>query len=237
MFLTKPKAPRTKKTEKKDHRPSHEAALEVLYPQPPEATLNLSGGAYNIARTFLNNLKKEKLKPEVLDLIGNNDDFVEECRKNSDKLAEQQAQASAMQSIVDKAFAAIEPYIDEVNQALEQFDLKVASTPPDRVTEDKGASGLKTYYRARISTARLSIVIRGSEGVVDFYLLPSSQVIGLSRVENAHLPLMQFEAVAGSDSWEVEQKPLTDERLERYCLLLFNHLLEETKAEMVGSFA
>lgn len=234
MFLTK-KATRPKPAEKRTPRTSHEAALEVLYPEPPEATLNLSGGAYNVARTFLNNLKKDKLKPEVLNLISSNDEFAQECKKNTEKLAEQQAQTSAMQSIVDKSFAAIEPYIDEVNQVLEQFELKVASTPPGWVTEENGANGSKTtYYRARISTTRLSIVVRGANGIVDFYMLPSSQVIGLSRVENAHLPLMQFEAGGGVDSWAVEGKPLTDERLERYCLLLFKHLLEETKSEMLG---
>ena len=60
--------------------------------------------------------------------------------------------------------------------------------------------------------------------------------MGLSRVESQHPPIMSFNGRANPrtefNEWEVEGKPLTSERLERYCLLLFNHLVEETRNDL-----
>jgi hypothetical protein len=83
----------------------------------------------------------------------------------------------------------------------------------------------------------LSLVVRGAGSKIEFFVLPTSQVMGLSLAEDRIKPLMQFTATANGAfiDWQVEGKPLNSDRLERYCVLLFNYLLDETKTEMAAS--
>jgi hypothetical protein len=37
----------------------------------------------------------------------------------------------------------------------------------------------------------------------------------------------------GKVEWEVEGKPLTDERFERYCLLMFEYFVKESQEELM----
>jgi hypothetical protein len=59
--------------------------------------------------------------------------------------------------------------------------------------------------------------------------------MGLSKTEDQHEPLMSFtcEVKNGQYNWEVEEKPLTEERLERYTLLIFEHLMDLTREELL----
>lgn len=90
-------------------------------------------------------------------------------------------------------------------------------------------------YRCRISTTRLALVIRGKEERIDFFVLPVESVMGLSKTEDQHDPLMSFtcEVKNGQYNWEVEEKPLTEERLEKYVLLTFEHLMDLTREELL----
>ncbi len=89
-------------------------------------------------------------------------------------------------------------------------------------------------FRGRVSTSCLSVVIKGHGSRVDFYFLPADKVVGLSFAEEQYAPVMHFTAaVNGSGiSWEVEGKPLTEARLEKYSLIVFKHLIETTIDEL-----
>lgn len=148
--------------------------------------------------------------------------------------------ASQMMSIVDKIFTILDPYLLELNGSFRATDLSVTSTPPATVTESLDESFRRpaikvSSYRARVSTSRLSLVVRGKEGRIDFFILPVNQVIGLSKTEDMHLPLMTFNAEArhGELYWEVEGKELTADRLERFTLHAFEHLIELTREEIL----
>lgn len=223
------------------HRTDRDAALDVLYPAQKSSSPSAPGAGYTLAQTFISNLRKDTINHDVLDLISRDgDEFLQRYnqKKAAVKISEESSVQSSMQAIVDKSFEIIEPYIAELNNTLSRSELRVASTAPQWVTENlKAYTGCnrKSYYRARISTSRLSIVIRGSGGRVEFFVLPASIVMGLSASENRHSPLMSFQINTANTlftEWEVESKPLTDDRMERYCLLLFYYLLEETKSEL-----
>ena len=84
----------------------------------------------------------------------------------------------SMTSVVDEVFETLEPYIAEFNKALACTQLAVSSTSPATVRETVSYDGLRqpmstlSSYRARVSTCRLSIVVRGQDDSVDFFLLP-----------------------------------------------------------------
>ena len=149
--------------------------------------------------------------------------------------------STSMSALVDKIFSTLEPYIHELNHSFRTTDLSVTFTPPAVVNENFGYDTMRrpavvvSSYRCRISTTRLALVIRGKEDRIDFFLLPVETVMGLSRIEDEHNPLMTFTAEArnGLISWQVEDKPLTEERLEKYILLIFEHLMDLTREELL----
>lgn len=149
--------------------------------------------------------------------------------------------STSMSSLVDRIFNTLEPYIHELNQTFRATDLSITFTPPSVVNENFSVDSLRrpsvvvSSYRCRISTSCLALVIRGKEDRIDFYILPVEKVMGLSKTEDQHDPLMTFTANAqrGAIYWEVEQKPLTEERLEKYILLVFEHLMDETREELL----
>ncbi len=149
----------------------------------------------------------------------------------------------SMKSVVDEIFTTLDPYISEFNKAVACTQLSVSSTSPALVKEVLSFDSLRrpvhtvSSYRARISTCRLSIVVRGQHNKVDFFVLPVEQVMALTHVESQHVPLMTFSGEhngVGLIDWQVEGKPLTSDRLERYCLHLFDHLIEQTRDEIAA---
>ncbi|MCC7526953.1 MAG: hypothetical protein IT342_00440 [Candidatus Melainabacteria bacterium] len=149
--------------------------------------------------------------------------------------------STSMSQLVDRIFNTLEPYIHELNQTFRATDLSITFTPPSVVSENytsdtsRRPSVVVSSYRCRISTSCLALVIRGKEDRIDFFVLPVERVMGLSKTEDQHEPLMTFTASAQSGAiyWDVEQKPLTEERLEKYILLVFEHLLDLTREELL----
>lgn len=238
MFVSKARKPQA--TAPHRHYADPDTALDILFPIPSPS---LPSAGYQLAQKFISNLRKDSINNEVLELISRDGDaFLERYRKQTvNRDIEQNSLQNSMKFVVDQAFGSIEPYIAELNEALGRNELRVASTPPEWVTEnfrEYGGCTRKTYYRARISTSRFSIVIRGAGGKIEFFMLPASLVMGLSQSEDRQAPLMVFEGhnASAHPMWEVEGKPLTHERMERYCLLFFNYLLEETKRELTDLF-
>lgn len=147
---------------------------------------------------------------------------------------EESALERSMKRRVDEIFSLFESYSVLLNRNIGIASLHVVWTEPGAVTEtvesDRHRQPLKTVttYRARFSTKSLSLVIRGQDASIDFFILPVESVIGLSQTESQHMPLMTFtgQADGARVMWEVENKKLTEERCERYCLLLFDYFIE-----------
>jgi hypothetical protein len=199
----------------------------------------------DLAQTFISSyqIRSAQIRPEVLELMANNNSaFLEDQERiTAARAAENLLIDASMRTVVESSFAAIEPYAAELNHKLARTDMRIACTPPSLVTERTGARTDEetSYYRARISSKSFSIVIRGDSTTVNFYMLPVSVVMALSKSEDQFEPLMSFTATAHGAilDWEVEGKPLTAERRERYCLLLFNHLLEQTREHLINQSA
>jgi len=143
-------------------------------------------------------------------------------------------------SMVDRIFNILEVYTLQLNKMSRMRDFYVSATEPARVVEvqeyNRFRQPLKslTVYRARFSTQKLSLSVRGMGNHVEFFLLPGDRVMGLSRAEAEVGALMVFqsEATMTGLSWFVEAKPLIPDRLERYSLLALEHLLDKTREEV-----
>lgn len=187
----------------------------------------------NVRLEFLQDITRESLNF----LAGQK--MLERQKMNMDEVI-----ASSMRSVVDEVFTTLEPYISEFNRAVACTQLSVSCTNPAIVKEVLSFDSLRrplhtvSSYRARVSTCRFSMVVRGQYDKVDFYLIPVEKVMALTNIESQHKPLMTFKGEdngVGLVDWQVEGKPLTSDRLERYCLHCFDYLIEQTRDEIAAA--
>lgn len=141
------------------------------------------------------------------------------------------------EEMVQKAFTFLRTYAFEFNNAVGLSELHVTCTKPDTVTEVTRYSLSRepietlTNYRARISTRFFSLVVRGNEGTVEFYLLPVQKVIGMSKAELAYRPVARLMGSLNGpqSSWMVGDQELSPDKLELLLSDLFKELIEYSR--------
>ncbi len=152
----------------------------------------------------------------------------------------------AMVALVDRLYGLLEAYTQEINRVNGSQQLHLTCVAPSRPSEalelnrQRQASKTTSFYRTRFSTSKFSLVIRGMQNRVEFFLIAADRVMGLSHEESRYEPLMVFEAEleAANGTCElnrtVENKNLTADRFERYSLLALEHLIDKTQEELGG---
>lgn len=148
----------------------------------------------------------------------------------------------SMTNLVARVFARVEAYSLELNAYLGCTDLHTVVTRAAHVREitryNKARQPIETitYYRARIGTHSWSLVMRGREGKVEFYLMPVERVMGLSKTEALYEPIASVTAIvdeeAGYVDWIHDERALTGLREEELCMDLFSKLISATRESM-----
>lgn len=140
--------------------------------------------------------------------------------------------------MVDRIFTLLEPYAHELSRLSGPGALAVTAHAPSEsreiIAEDwpHRPPQAVCFYRCRFATSVFSASIRGLEGQVKFFLIPVEQAIRLNDAEEEFGCLMTFEDTG--NGWAVEDKELSDNRLERYSLLFFNHFVDRTRQELLS---
>ncbi len=212
-------------------------------------------GSINLKQTIIDNYRSQSqnVRPDYLAYL------TQKSLAYSDRVAQteisaEQARAAIDQGtmvLVDRIFALLEPYTQEINRINRVKELHLTCVAPSRSSEalelDRSRRPSKStcYYRSRFSTSKLSLVIRGLQGKIEFFIFAADRVMGLSNEEACHQPLMVFEAeisLSGSFdtgnqsqslvSWTVEGKELTSDRFERFTLLALEHLIDLSHEEL-----
>lgn len=212
-------------------------------------------GSINLKQTIIDNYRSQSqnVRPDYLAYL------TQKSLAYSDRVAQteisaEQAKAAIDQGtmvLVDRIFALLEPYIQEINRINRVKELHLTCVAPSRSSEalelDRSRRPSKStcYYRSRFSTSKLSLVIRGLQGKIEFFIFAADRVMGLSHEEACHQPLMVFEAeisLSGNFdtgnqsqpllSWTVEGKELTSDRFERFTLLALEHLIDRSHEEL-----
>lgn len=148
---------------------------------------------------------------------------------------------SSMAAMMEQLFEILKAYAYEFNNAVGFSTLHMAATNPQSVTEvtkfDKMRNPLETitHQRARLSTSRYSLVLRGDKSGIEFYLIPVARAMGLSKQESNYKPVYSIRTVLTGNivHWEThDEKPLTDFHVESMCMELFHTLVELTKEQV-----
>lgn len=190
---------------------------------------NLTYGGSGIRKDYVDQITKKSL------------DFLRSYERGFGLLSEHDIVRDATLRMVERVYNLLEPCVVQFNNDMGSSALCIASTAPDEILETVEGewpfrpSHEVSFYRARFSTHNLSLVIRGSEDRVEFFIFPVDQIMGMSKIEDDFGALMTYHAGLQNNKvvWEVETKPLTDDRFERYCLLMFEYFIKQSQDELM----
>lgn len=205
--------------------------------------------AQGLSRHILDNFKKTSrsiksisVKPDYLDYLASK---AEQYSRLSEQAQKPEPAAKESMRLVQAIYDLLEPYAEEMTRANGRGPLAISIQAPTTTVEtaefDHMRRPIKTreFFRSRFSTSLLSLVIRGEDQSkerrgerVDFFLLPTSKVMGLSQNEALFAPLMSFIKEGFENSWTVENKALSEDRFERFTLLALEHLIDRTSEEL-----
>ena len=157
------------------------------------------------------------------------------------KLYRETVYKKGIETLIDKIYGLLQRYTFEFNQIAAGTDLHVSGTISGDVTEVtrfnkmREAEETETYFRARISTRVYSLVMRGKNECVEFYLLPVNKVMALSKMENEYRPLSRIQVKITQEGmmWRMENGVPNVDSLDELCMWLFSNLVNETKRATV----
>lgn len=142
-----------------------------------------------------------------------------------------------VETLIDKIYGLLQRYQFEFNQVAGGTELHVSGTISGDVTEVtrvnkmREAQETKTYFRARLSTRSHSLVLRGKDDAIDFYLIPVNKVMALSKSEVDYKPLARIQVKISELGmmWRMSDGNPAVDSLDELCMWLFSHLITATK--------
>lgn len=168
-----------------------------------------------------------------------------ECSANlARRHAERRHQASAQQfhsmvvEMVDRVMDKLHGYALEFNLAV-GWNLHISATPPTFVNEAVQYNARRepvesqTMYRARLATRLWSLVVRAQKNQIEFFLLPTQSVMGLSKTEHYYPAVMTLLLNVQSCVWTLDEDvDFSVVGVERMCQRLFRMLVNKCISEM-----
>ena len=142
-----------------------------------------------------------------------------------------------MEQLIDKIYGLLQRYIFEFNQVAAGTELYVSGTISGDVTEVtkynkmREAQETQTYFRARVSTHTHSLVMRGKDEFIEFYLIPVNKVMALSKSEGDYKPLARIQVKISELGmmWRMKGGQPPVESLDELSMWLFSTLIQVTK--------
>ena len=171
------------------------------------------------------------------------EDWIDRLKKNC--LAKKQQQSTVLlnseahiihhsvMSTVDTIMDALSSYTVLFNQDTE-FELSLYATGPSVITEQGEETGTKGSYTGRISSRSWSLVVAGKQDCIDFFLIPSSQLLHLSHSEATVEPMCSLTALNNGRSvlWQLRNEVLHTAELSRVYQEAFAILIETIYQDM-----
>jgi len=161
-----------------------------------------------------------------------------------DDLVEDELKASmyrtAISYLVDKLFQDLRWFAHEYNKVAHGTPLQISSSILGEVTEvvrinsKREAEETATFFRARLSNRKHSLVLRGGGNKIDIYIVPVCQVMSMSIVEMDYAPFATVKVKLGEDglSWQLLDNNYCPESIEELCMWMFGQFVETTRQEL-----
>jgi hypothetical protein len=204
-----------------------------------------SAPAHELSRRIIDHFQM-KPNEHVRDFIGRLTEqsltFVAERRGLQLKEAEQACIiGQSARELVDDMFVFLYHCASQLNSSLGMAALAINHTTPEYVTEVVAYTTLRQpvesimFYRARLSSPTWGLVLRSKDNAIELFVVPTNAVLGLSKTEHDFIPLAKMRATIKDKvaSWEIDSKPLTEERQREACMLAFKKLIDRTMEDIV----
>ncbi|MBL0186617.1 MAG: hypothetical protein IPP97_12840 [Candidatus Obscuribacter sp.] len=161
-----------------------------------------------------------------------------------DKLVEQEMRLriyrSAVSFLIDRLFQDLSWFALEFNKVARSTSMQINATILGDVTEvlqansKREAEATSTFFRARLSNRHYALVVRGGVNVIQFFLVPTTQVMAQSQIEQYYQPAAELEVkvVDRGVSWRLKGGQTAPESIEALAMHLFGLLIEVTKQEV-----
>ncbi|MBP6349378.1 MAG: hypothetical protein KA392_07580 [Candidatus Obscuribacter sp.] len=161
-----------------------------------------------------------------------------------DKLVEQEMRLriyrSAVSFLIDRLFQDLSWFALEFNKVARSTSMQINATILGDVTEvlqansKREAEATSTFFRARLSNRHYALVVRGGVNVIQFFLVPTTQVMAQSQIEQHYQPAAELEVkvVDRGVSWRLKGGQTAPESIEALAMHLFGLLIEVTKQEV-----
>jgi hypothetical protein len=146
----------------------------------------------------------------------------------------------SMTIVVRRVFDVLECFALELNCYVGCTELQTALTRPQHVREvtrfSKSRQPLEivAFFRARLASPSWSLVIRGRDDRIEFFLIPVGKVMGLSKSEASYEPVAVLAAQIKDDQvdWSLDNKPFSSDIEQELCMALFSKLIDATKQQL-----
>jgi len=147
---------------------------------------------------------------------------------------------SAISYLVDKMFQDLRWFAHEYNKVAHGTPLQISSSILGEVTEvvrvnsKREAEETATFFRARLSNRRHSLVMRGGANKIDFYIVPVSQSMATSVVEMGYGPMatIMVKVTQSGLNWRLLDSDFNPASIEEFCMWLFGEFVEATRQEL-----
>jgi hypothetical protein len=192
----------------------------------------LSGAGEQRSERVISWMDKLKEESERFILARRDDLFEDELKANMYR--------TAISHLVDTIFQDLRWCAHEYNKVAHGTPLQISSSILGEVTEvvrvnsKREAEETATFFRARLSNRRYSLVLRGGADKIDFYIVPVSQVMAMSIVEEGYAPVATVAVRLGEAglAWRLTDKNFCPSSIEELCMWMFSQFVETTRLEL-----
>ena len=179
--------------------------------------------------TWMDNLKAESERF----LFSRRDDLVEEEMKAT-------MYRSAISYLVDKMFQDLRWFAHEYNKVAHGTPLQISSSILGEVTEvvrinsKREAEETSTYFRARLSNRRHSLIVRGGGSKIEFFIVPVDQAMAGSIVETGYFPFATVAVKIGEAglNWRLQDSTFNPASIDELCMWMFSEFVDTTRREL-----
>lgn len=147
---------------------------------------------------------------------------------------EQVLYSSSMIEMVDMCFNLLLSCATELNTILGLSELFITATEPNFEVKDKIKETVCSRTQCRFSTSLYSLVVEGRRETINFYIVPSDELIAAEDVALQFQSITKWSAAIKENDvvWMSQGMELSDEVIEVCAIQLLGQLIEKTKERL-----
>ena len=140
-----------------------------------------------------------------------------------------------MNDMIEICFNLLLSCATELNTILGLSELFITATEPDFEVKDKTKETVCSYTQCRFSTSLYSLVVEGRREKINFYIVPSDELMSMEEVALQYDSVVRWKAYMnnlGEVHWKSQGVELNDDVIEVAAIHLLSQLIEKTKERL-----